>query len=527
MNEFVVAVDVGTGSARAGVFDAAGHQLARAVTPFSLFQPEANHYEQVSDEIWQAVVASVKRACSDAGAGPNDIAAIGFDATCSLVVRDHQGLPVTVSRTADDARDTLLWMDHRAIAEAEECSLTRDPLLGRFGGRISPEMQVPKLMWLKRHLPESWNRAAQIFDLCDYLTWKATGSTARSHSPLSSKWGYEPQAPGARPDHFYQQVGLDDLESRAGAPDFSHPLSKPIGNLSPDAAAELALTTNCVVAPGLIDAYAGAMGAFCGAGELDFTKNAALVAGTSSCIIRFFDHQIEHPGCWGGFRDAGLPGLWLMEAGQSSSGALLDHVLRIYSAGAPVTSALHLKVLNHIAEQIAATGPDYGLPIHVLPDFHGARSPVSDASLTGTFAGLTLDMSFDGLCKLYWRTCVSLACGIRHALENMPQSEAVTTLLMTGGFANHPLIPELYANVTGKVIRINDARDVVLLGTAVHAGLATGRYADISSAAEAISRSERMVVPNAAMRDVHEQDYAVYHAMSRHRAELAGLRPVR
>ena len=95
-----------------------------------------------------------------------------------------------VSRTADDARDTLLWMDHRAIAEAEECSLTRDPLLGRFGGRISPEMQVPKLMWLKRHLPESWNRAAQIFDLCDYLTWKATGSTARSHSPLSSKWGY-------------------------------------------------------------------------------------------------------------------------------------------------------------------------------------------------------------------------------------------------------------------------------------------------------------------------------------------------
>ena len=322
-------------------------------------------------------------------------------------------------------------------------------------------------------------------------------------------------------------MGLDDLESRAGAPDFSHPLSKPIGNLSPDAAAELALTTNCVVAPGLIDAYAGAMGAFCGAGELDFTKNAALVAGTSSCIIRFFDHQIEHPGCWGGFRDAGLPGLWLMEAGQSSSGALLDHVLRIYSAGAPVTSALHLKVLNHIAEQIAATGPDYGLPIHVLPDFHGARSPVSDASLTGTFAGLTLDMSFDGLCKLYWRTCVSLACGIRHALENMPQSEAVTTLLMTGGFANHPLIPELYANVTGKVIRINDARDVVLLGTAVHAGLATGRYADISSAAEAISRSERMVVPNAAMRDVHEQDYAVYHAMSRHRAELAALRPVR
>ena len=53
MSEYVVAVDVGTGSARAGVFDAAGHQLARVVTPFSLFQPEANHYEQVSDEIWR------------------------------------------------------------------------------------------------------------------------------------------------------------------------------------------------------------------------------------------------------------------------------------------------------------------------------------------------------------------------------------------------------------------------------------------------------------------------------------------
>lgn len=170
MRDYLMAVDVGTGSVRAGVFDLRGTQRARHTTPISLHQPQERHLEQDSAEIWTAVCRSVRAALSLAGLSGNDIAAIGFDATCSLVVRDRSGAPLSISTTGKENLDTLLWMDHRAAAQAERCNATEDPLLRRYGGRLSAEMQVPKLLWLKENMPAVWAEAGLIFDLCDYLT---------------------------------------------------------------------------------------------------------------------------------------------------------------------------------------------------------------------------------------------------------------------------------------------------------------------------------------------------------------------
>lgn len=105
---------------------------------------------------------------------------IGFDATCSLVAVDGSGLPVTVSISKDVQRNVILWQDHRAVNEAEQINRTQHPVLSFVGGCISPEMQPPKLLWLKRHLHEDcWNKTAHFFDLADYLTYRATTSTVR------------------------------------------------------------------------------------------------------------------------------------------------------------------------------------------------------------------------------------------------------------------------------------------------------------------------------------------------------------
>lgn len=526
MGEFIVAVDVGTASARAGVFTADGRQLARAVSPTRVLQPQVGHYEQVGDEIWQSVIDCVRAAVREAQIDPVNVAAIGFDATCSLVVRDAGGNPLPVTASGAAEADTMLWMDHRANAEAEESSLD-DPLVTRFGGKLSPEMQIPKLLWLKRHLPAVWARLGHAFDLCDYLTWcatgRTTGSASRSHSPLASKWGYEPAAPGARPDAFYARVGLGDLADKAGLPTRSRASSEAAGLLSATAQAELGLGPDCVVASGLIDGYAGAIGVFCGTDLSALGRKAALVAGTSTCLVTFSDREFNHPGCWGGFRDAGLPGAWLMEAGQSASGALLDHLIRTHPQGGEPTRATHLALLDHIAARVAETGMGFGRPLAILPDFHGSRSPVPDPMQTGMIVGLTLDTSFDGLAQLYWRACVALACSIRQILEHLPQGREIESLLMTGGFAAHPLIPQLYADVTGRDIRLHEGRDAVLLGTAVNAGLAAGLYRDIADASGRMTPATRTVAPHAEARRLFEGDYAVFLAMQRQRAELAGL----
>jgi ribulose kinase len=96
--------------------------------------------------------AAVQEVCG--GGYGRRVAGVGFTATCSLVAVDPQGLPVTVSPTRDPQRNVVLWQDHRAATETEEInSLHHHPVLRCVGGALSPEMQPPKLLWLKRHSP--------------------------------------------------------------------------------------------------------------------------------------------------------------------------------------------------------------------------------------------------------------------------------------------------------------------------------------------------------------------------------------
>ena len=161
----LVAVDVGTGSARAGVVTPQGLLLGRAEHPIAMNRTDANHAEHDSEQIWAAVCQAVREAMAEARAAPGDVVGLAFDATCSLVVRDASAGQLSVSTNGEARWDTIVWLDHRAQDEAEECTATGHLVLDYVGGVMSPEMEVPKLMWLKRHMPAIWARAGMMFDL--------------------------------------------------------------------------------------------------------------------------------------------------------------------------------------------------------------------------------------------------------------------------------------------------------------------------------------------------------------------------
>ena len=175
----VVAVDVGSTSARAGIFDAQGHRLSRAEHPFGTQRPLDDHAEHRSDEIWQAVIAAVRGVLSTNGIRPEQVVGLAFDATCSLAMFDASGRPVTVSTTGRDEWNVVMWADHRALAKAEEITVTRHRVLDYVGGTMSPEMELPKLLWLKRHLPEAWARYRIALDLADFLSWRGVRQACR------------------------------------------------------------------------------------------------------------------------------------------------------------------------------------------------------------------------------------------------------------------------------------------------------------------------------------------------------------
>src|SRR6202040_3796490 len=117
MRQAFVGVDVGTSSARAGVFDEKGSLLATARHPITVWHEAGSVVEQSSSEIWAACAASVRAAMTDAAIPASAVKGLGFDATCSLVVLDAAGEPLTVSASGDNRRNVIVWMDHRALAE--------------------------------------------------------------------------------------------------------------------------------------------------------------------------------------------------------------------------------------------------------------------------------------------------------------------------------------------------------------------------------------------------------------------------
>ncbi|MFB2550103.1 FGGY-family carbohydrate kinase [Ensifer soli] len=526
MRDLIVAVDIGTGSARAGVFDRHGLLIGRADYPIEMNRPAENVAEHDSENIWTAVCIAVRTARAKAGVGEARIAAIGFDATCSLVVRDGAGAPLSVNAQGHRRWDTIVWLDHRALKEADDCTATGHPVLVHSGGVLSPEMEMPKLMWLKRNLPEQWEKAGLVFDLADFMTWRATGSAARSRSTLTAKWNYLSHRSKGWDESFLAAIGLEDLLARTGLPENTALPGTAVGTLTPEAAAGLGLDTDCRVAAGLIDAYAGALGVLGRFARVpgDLEGQMALVGGTSSCIVAFAREMKPAFGLWGPYYEAVLPSLWLVEAGQSATGALLDHIVRSHSAGGEPDAALHARIIARVRELRALHGDEFGGRLHVLPDFHGNRSPLADPHAVGVVSGLTLDASFDALCRLYWRTAVGIALGLRHILDMMRQAGyAPDCLHATGGHLRNPLLMELYSDITGCRVAAADAVDAVLLGTAIGAAVAAGLHDTLAGAGAAMSPEGQEYLPDPARRGAYDRDYACYLAMLRHRAELDAI----
>jgi FGGY-family pentulose kinase len=523
MRDHVVAVDVGTGSARAGVFDARGHLLGKGEHPILMNRPRENHAEHNSENIWAAVCAAVRHARAASGVAASAISAIGFDATCSLVVRDREGEPISVSLAGGRQFDTIVWLDHRALREADFCTTTEHGVLEYSGQFMSPEMEMPKLMWLKKNLPHIWEKSGYFFDLADFMTWKSTGSLARSRCTLTAKWNYlAHRTPGWQTD-FLELIGLSDLRERGSLPEETAPVGSSVGTLTPEAAEALGLDEACHVSAGMIDAYAGALGTLGGyAGDpAALERQLALIAGTSSCIVAFSQERKRSTGMWGPYYEAVFPQSWLVEAGQSATGALLDHIVRMHAAGGEPNAALHQRIVERIAELRAAEGEDFAARIHVLPDFHGNRSPLADPHAVGVISGMTLDASFDGLCRLYWRTSVAIAHGIRHILEKMHDyGYHPDTLHVAGGHVKNPVLMELYSDVTGCKVIVPKMNEAVLLGTAIAASVACGLYKNLAEAGAAMYPGGHERLPDAAKREFYDRDYRRFLAMYRHRSEL-------
>jgi FGGY-family pentulose kinase len=533
-----VGIDVGTGSARAGIFTASGRMLAQASQPIRMWKPKPDFVEQSSDDIWRACCTSMKAALKKSGAKAGEIKGIGFDATCSLVALDANDKPVTVSPSGKDAQNVIVWMDHRAIPEAEAINRTKHEVLRYVGGVISPEMETPKLLWLKKHLPKTWKRTVRFFDLPDFLTYRATGDETRSLCSLACKWTYlgHKGLDGEGWDvSYFKQIGLGDLAAekfrRIGQR--VRPMGERIGNgLTAKAAQELGLAAGTPVSVSIIDAHAGGLGLL-GApiGGKKVTAAAldtrlALIGGTSTCHMAVSSKPRFIRGIWGPYFSAMIPDFWLTEGGQSATGALIDHVIFSHAAAKPLLAEakrkgrtiyelLNARLAALAKSERAAHPAALTRDLHLQPDFHGNRSPRANPTLRGAISGLSLSATADDLAVQYLAAIQAVAYGTRHILEEMnKKGYKVTTLLACGGGTKNPIFLREHADITGCTIVLPKEPEAVLLGAAVLGAVASGKFPSLLAAMNAMNVADQVIAPaKGSVADYHGRKYRIFHRM--------------
>jgi len=532
--QHLLGVDVGTGSARAAVFDVHGHCLAHRTKDIRIWKPDADFVEQSSDNIWACVAECIRGAVDMSGIDPRSVAGLGFDATCSLVAIAKDGSPVTVSPTGRDEQNIIVWMDHRALTETDAINEAGDfPVYDYVGGKISPEMQVPKLLWIKKHLPETWRKAAHFFDLPDYLTYRSTGSLVRSLCSLTCKWTYLAHEAAAGREgwcrEFFVAAGLGDLVEegfrRLGTEVL--PMGRPCGNgLAPEAAAEFGLQPGTPVGVSMIDAHAGGIGMLGmrapGHGLPDLNRRLALIGGTSSCHMVVSPEARPITGVWGPYYSAMVPGLWLNEGGQSATGALIDHI--VFQHGASREAARQAETagcsiydfLNRRLQELAGQRPLHQLTrdLHIGPDFHGNRSPRANPHLRGMVSGLSLSATIDDLARLYLATIQAVALGTRHIIEEMNRAGyTIDTLVSCGGGTKNPVFLQQHADATGCRLLLPEEPEAVLLGAAMLGAVACEIQPSLTDAMSAMSRPGRTIEPLAGSAAFHESKYRVFHRL--------------
>jgi FGGY-family pentulose kinase len=534
--EFVIGVDVGTLSTRAGIFDLEGSLMGMGSQPISICYPQTDFVEQSSEDIWEKTGLAIREAIKQARIGLQHIIGISFDATCSLVCLDQTHNPLTISPTGDPTRNIIVWMDHRAIEEADSINQTGHQVLEYVGGKISPEQEPPKLKWVKDHLPETWTTAGKWMDLADFMVFRATGKDVRSLCTNVCKWTYlgHEGKNGSWDYSFFEKIGLSDLFEGGRVEKSAYPPGSFAATLTGRSAQELGLEPGMAVGVGIIDAHAGGIGVLgdCAKKTLKdkklWNKALALIGGTSSCHMVTSTSPRFIPGVWGPYYGAMIPGMWLNEGGQSATGSLIDYVIKNNSSYGEIEALArkaNLDIYQFLNQEIEKYG---GIKLtkdfHVLPYHHGNRSPRADAHARGIVVGLTLNQSIAEVVKHYYATIQAIAYGTRHIIEAMNEKGyQIEEIYMCGGHTKNRVFVQEHADITGCNIYLPQESEAVLLGTAILAAVAAGKYGSVTEAMTSMSKVGESIRPNLNHQGQHHIRYKIFKLLYEQYKEIRAI----
>lgn len=523
---YSIGLDFGTNSARCLIVRAEdGAEIASAVSPFAsgesgilLDRRDPDLARQHPGDYLRSLEECLRAALADAARDPafsaERVVGIGVDATGSTPIPvDANGLPLALlPEFADDPNAMAwLWKDHTSTEEAE--AITRraaemhPEYLAKCGGTYSSEWFFSKIWHCLRVAPKVFHAAATWVEEADWIPAWLCGATApgklRAGICAAGHKGLYHESWGGYPSkEFLAGLAPELGELRDRLPARAITLHEPAGRLSSEIAERFGLPPGIPVAVGVIDAHMGAIGAGIRPGRL------VKILGTSTCDMMVWPMDggalPDIPGVCGIVPGSILPDCHGIEAGQSAVGDIFNwFVERMRPGGAEAGSH------EALTERALALRPgESGLL--ALDWNNGNRCVLVDQRLTGLLIGQTLATRPE---EIYRALIEATAFGALAIIERLGEyGVAIDEVVNCGGIAEKsPLTMQIYADVTGRPMKLSRSSQTCALGSAVAGAVVAGVHASFGDATEKMTGVKDLIyTPDPAAHAVYRELYALY-----------------
>ncbi len=486
---YVLGIDAGTESVRAGIFDLAGNPLVFHAQEYPVYFPHPGWAEQDPEEWWDSMVAAVRGALAKSRIAPIDIIGIGTDCTsCTLAFMDEDLRPL---------RRSIIWMDVRSAAQARAISESGHPALKYNGwGNVSAEWMPCKTLWVKQNEPQVYRRTHRILAYTDWLNYRLTGEVCHSINNITLRWYYDRPA-GGWPYDFYSRIGLEDVEGKL-APRVAK-MGEVVGELRLDVAQELGLKAGTPVAEGGADALVAMFG-------LNVVKpgRLAFITGSSHLHLGLSAKEFHAKGIFGAYPDCLLPGLSVVEGGQISTGSVLKWFRQNFAGSAVAQAEKEGLPVYQYLDRKAEELPPGSEGLMVLDYWQGNRTPLTDPEARGVIWGLSLKHT---RAHVYRAIMEGVAYGTEHIFRTMSEAGyEPEEVWICGGAAKSETWLQIHADVSDTPIFVPQVSEAAVLGSAILGAVGAGAYPSIEEAAANMVRVSRKVEPDP---EAH-QAYAFY-----------------
>ena len=482
----ILTCDAGTTGSKCSVFDPKGVAMCVVKKEYSTAYPKPNWAEQNPDVVLDSIIDGVKELLTQVN--PADIACVGLSGTmngCIATSEDGRALYPNIIHS-----DSRAWREAKAIEKV----ISRDDFYRMTGNRLDHHFTLPKILWMRRHLPDVYKKTRWWLNTKDYLYARLTGRVGfTDYSDASLTIALD----------LNKKVWASELLTELGLDIQKMPQVLKGSDVTGRITREVAKITGLL--PGTPVAIGGGDGACAGRGAGLYKPGAGYCCIGSSAWVSQLTPEPLLDDKQRIFNYLDMDGEINHSLGvvQTAASAYDWATVNLLSDGRRLSSADHSRIEN-MARQIEP-GAEGVLFLNTLM---GERTPYWDPNTKGCLVGFSLYHDQRHVARaIYEGVALSLSTVARIMAEN---GAPIDSIMLTGGGAGSGLWPDIFASVFGVPTSVHYAPgEGTSLGAAMTAGVGTGIFKDYEQAAGIVrARSQHAVNP--AWQDKYKKVYEVY-----------------